>query len=149
MDRGELCGTLKRARALAAILLVVMTMATLGSCRQLFGSDTGPLEVAASGAEVTLAWDPASTSQISETPSAVNHYKIYYRAYGSQGWASLGATDGPVTRYTISQDDLDYGQWEFAVQSVRNDGRQSQMHSSSDFDAWPTGGWYLNWQPAD
>lgn len=134
----------RSARALALITFLVLA---LGSCR-LLGGDSGPLEVTATGSSVTLGWDAPPAPPIPNSPQAVTHYAVYYRPYGTHGWYELGETEGPETSYTISQDELDPGDYEFAVRSVRTDGERSAMHSSGDFDAHPTGGWYLNWEPA-
>lgn len=128
----------------AAVPPVVVLM--LGSCL-FFTGDGGPIEYTASGEEISLAWDPASSAEIAGTPSAVDHYELYYRQYGTHDWSLMGTTEGNVTTYTISSADVDYGRYEFAVRSVRVDGSVSDFHLSSDFEADPAGGWYLHWIP--
>lgn len=118
----------------------------LSSCRMIF-TDTGPLEVVRTGTSVTLSWDTSGDSSLSELPSAISHYEIHYRVFGTREWRRLGTTAGPDPFYTVRWPALFYGEYEFAVRSARNDGLVSELHTSTDYDAWPTGGWYLNWKP--
>lgn len=146
MDRGQLRSTL--TRLLLALALVVGVGLGLSSCRMIF-TDTGPLEVTVAGDVLMLAWDGEPESPVPETPSAPSHYELFYRERGARNWTKLAATGGLSAFYTITSNDLPHGEYEFAVRSVRNDGRTSDMHASGDFDAWPTGGWYVKWVPGD
>ncbi len=144
MDRGQLRAAV--ARLLLALALALGVGLGLSSCRLIF-TDTGPLEVVQTGTSFTLSWDSSQESSLPDTPSAVSHYELYYRVLGGRDWHRLGTTSGPEPVYTVRWPALFYGEFELAVRSVRNDGLVSEMHTSTDYDAWPTGGWYLNWKP--
>jgi hypothetical protein len=72
---------------------------------------------------------------------------VFYQPIGSRKWHRLGTTSGADPVYTIQWPNLSYGEFALGVRSVRNDGLISEIHASTDYDAWPTGGWYLNWKP--
>jgi hypothetical protein len=129
-------------------LAIVLMLFTFQSCRAIF-TDTGPLEIVAAADTITLAWDGAGGSELTEIPSAISHYELFYRPRGRREWVRLAESGGPTPTYTIRRYQLSYGEYEFAVRSVRNDGRVSQIHTSVDHDAWPPGGWYLKWIPGD
>jgi hypothetical protein len=147
VDTTELRGQItRRALHVVAASFLVLFALTLDGCL-FFTGDTGPIEIGVSGPEFYLGWDAASISQMSDTPSTVQSYVVYYRSFGTHDWFRLGTTQGPVSFFTIRSSDLAYGTYEFAVQSVLNDGRTSKLHLSSDFNACPAGGWYITWVP--
>jgi hypothetical protein len=118
------------------------------TCVSLSG-DTGPVEIVAAADTITLAWDGSAGPELDEIPSSISHYEVFYRSRGGRQWVRLAESGGPNPTYTIRRYQLAYGEYEFAVRSVRNDGRASRMHTSVDYDAWPPGGWYLKWIPGD
>lgn len=134
--------------ALFMVSAIALMLFTFQSCRVIF-TDTGPLEIVAATDTVTLAWEGAGGTELVETPSAISHYELFYRPRGTREWDRLAESGGPTPIYTIRRYQLAYGEYEFAVRSVRNDGRTSRMHTSVDHDAWPPGGWYLKWVPGD
>ena len=132
---------LSRLFALVAIALLVLS---LSGCRWML-SNSGPVPVVVAADSLGLAWD-ADDAQLGNQPSSVDHYNVYYRAYGTADWLLLRATKGSSPGTTITSSELDFGSYEFAVEGVYRDGSTSGMHGSSDFSAWPTGGWYVVWQ---
>ena len=166
MDRVELCETVvgagatafrgwrnRRAdvtlrwavRVSALAVLYVVTSGTLTGCRALVSQGSGPVWVTHVGPSAALGWDNPNVAALPETPSAVSYFEVYYRRYGRREWRELGTTENAETTISFTNTDLPYGQYEFAVSAVTNDGKRSELHLSSDFDAWPTGGWYFNW----
>lgn len=138
--------SLRRAARLAALaVLCIGTFGVLTGCRALLSEGNGPVEVTRVGPSATLGWDNPNPGALRETPSAVSHFEVYYRSYGTREWRKLGTAENAETTISFNNRNLPYGQYEFAVSAVRNDGKRSQFHLSSDFEAWPTGGWYFNW----
>ena len=132
--------TANAARVLAVGVLVLL----LSGCRWLL-SNTGPVPIVVASDFITLSWD-SDTSPIPDQPSSVDHYNVYYRSHGTLAWQLLHRTAGPGSTTTIGSWELDFGSYEFAVQEVYRDSRTSELHGSSDFAAWPPGGWYVVWQ---
>lgn len=132
---------LSRLFALVAMALLVLS---LSGCRWML-SNSGPVPVVVAADFFSLAWD-SETAQLADQPSSVDHYNVYYRAYGTVDWVLLHATRGSRAGTTITSWELDFGSYEFAVEEVYRDGSTSGMHGSSDFSAWPPGGWYVIWQ---
>ncbi len=95
-----------------------------------------PLE--ARGDSFTLGWDPPGNA-------SAEHYRVYYRARNEYEWSFLGEAEaGAQPRFTVTQELLDYGTYEFAVRSVNAEG-QSKLHTSMCDDAQPGSGWYVKW----
>ncbi len=132
---------LSRLFALVAIALLVLS---LSGCRWLL-SNSGPVPVVVAADSLGLAWD-VDDAQLGDQPSSVDHYIVYYRVYGTADWVLLHATEDGSPGTTITSSMLDFGSYEFAVEEVYRDRSASGMHGSSDFSAWPTGGWYVVWQ---
>lgn len=136
----------KQRKPIGKLLYVAGIILLLASCRLVI-SDAGPLEVAVTGSRFTLAWEEAKGPGVPDSPSGLRHYEVFYRPLGTLDWRLLGQTAGQQPVYTVAWPSLTYGEYEFAVRSVSQDGVVSEMHGSRDFDAWPPGGWYLNWKP--
>jgi hypothetical protein len=92
-----------------------------------------------SGDHFTLYWD--------ESPEPVSEYRLYQRHHGGTEWTLLG-TGLVLPQATITQTDLDFGRYEFAVSSVDMDGVESELHTSLDATADPGTGWCLDWTGA-
>lgn len=91
--------------------------------------------------EFTLYWDPPTDA------TNIDHYNLYYRLHGESAWTLLGSEPASATpSYTVTTADLDYGTYDLAVTSVDSSGVESDMHSSLDPNADPSGGWYVDWQ---
>lgn len=88
----------------------------------------------------SLAWDPDE--------GEIESYELAYRERGEEEWRGLASTPGDVTRYEVNAAELDSpsGTFEFAVRSVSADDSASDYHESTDPDARPEGGWYLDLQ---
>jgi len=92
---------------------------------------------------LVLAWD-ADYASIEGSASATVRYNIYYRELGTLSWTYLKST--PDENPTVIVSRIGIGSYEFAVQAVFRNGKQSDYHKSSDFSASPPGGWYLKWE---
>lgn len=74
-----------------------------------------------------------------------DRYRLYYRARGSYEWTLLNSIDGSrARRFTVTDDMLAFGSYEFAVSSVSGDD-ESPLHTSMSDDADPVTGWYVQW----
>lgn len=124
--------------------LVPLLSVSLSGCRWLL-SNFGPVPVVVAADFFVLAWD-SDDPQPADQSSSVDHYNVYYRSIGAVDWVPLHATEDETPETIIRSSALDFGSYEFAVEEVYNDGRTSELHSSSDFAAWPPGGWYVVWR---
>jgi hypothetical protein len=114
------------------------------SC-SLFTSRYQPIEILVKGDTLTLAWDAPEYAG-SYAGSVVETYIVYYRTRGAAEWKELREVEAEVSpSLTITNEDLDYGYYEFAVSAVDNDENESPLHSSTDTTADPITGWYVNW----
>jgi len=84
-----------------------------------------------------IAWDPDPSSGI---PDA---YRVYFRSRGDEPWSFLSET-APEPEFTVTEDNLSLGIYEFAVSAVA-DGVESDLHSSMDDTANPGTGWFVDW----
>jgi len=87
----------------------------------------------------TIVWDPDPMSGIPD------EYKMYFRNRGDKLWNLLSEVS-PNTEpsFTISQDNLSFGIYEFAVSAV-SEGVESDLHTSLDNTANPGTGWFVDW----
>ena len=131
-----------RWKAAIAGTLVILV---LGSCG-LFGYLGEPDEIVLWGDEFVLNWDPAAQSPGS---IPIERYSLYYRPYPSffdGDWIELGTVPaGQTTTFHVDGSDLAPGTYEFAVRSRDANGAYSDYHRSTDWEAHPATGWYLNW----
>lgn len=142
-------GRLAHDAALLALLLLP-TLLLIG-CPIPFDvlGATGPLELNATGSTVTLAWDPSGSS-LPQSDFAAAGYRLYARERGSRGWLLVGEAEvGPNPTFTLQASDVMggaiAGEFEFGVSSINRRGEESALHSSTDNNASPRGGWYLAW----
>ncbi|MCK4517057.1 MAG: fibronectin type III domain-containing protein [Spirochaetaceae bacterium] len=151
---------LRPVRAIVYSFFLVATLAMLGSCGMPFdwsldlpddwsvdgGADDPPTEpvppesqpqvIVIAADHFTLFWDTP--------PDAASEYRVYHRIHGGSEWQLL--TSGLASpEATVTQTDLEFGMYEFAVSSVSMDGVESDLHSSLDETADPGTGWYLDW----
>ena len=131
-------------RRIAPGLLLAATLLALPGCARLFGN-TGPVPFVVQSDMILLAWDAGRFSLPGE-PSAVSHYNVYYRTYGTMNWELLQETPDSRTMTTIGSWQLDFGSYEFAVEEVYVDESASSLHTSTDLAAWPPSGWYIVWE---
>ena len=95
-----------------------------------------PIDIQA--AYFTIAWDPPASS-------IVTGYRVYYRNRGSYEWMVLGEVPAvQLPTFTVSEDTLPYGAYEFAISALNGAG-ESNLHSSMDNSADPAFGWYVVW----
>lgn len=130
----------------AAILLLL-----LAGCTPPFGKllRTGPLELPIAQESITIAWDHTS-GRLTSAEHEVVKYRLYYRRHGTRGWilyTEVSANGDPM--FTIRANRLLERQqterFDFGVSSITRAGVESAIHSSTDFAAWPHGGWYVTW----
>lgn len=126
---------------LSVFFLLVLWVIPLSGCSALLGFGSA-LAITHVEDTLQLAWD-AEQGGIAGTPSATASFNVYYRRLGTLTWIFLQATGNSIPAATISR--IGYGKYEFAVETVSNDGKISAKHTSMDYSAWPAGGWYLKW----
>jgi hypothetical protein len=98
-----------------------------------------PVDLVSEQPQVTLAWDPPET--------AVESYKLLFRAHGTNDWYLLGQIQAePNPQYVINHADVGDGVFDFGVTAANSQGHESSMHTSMDTTAQPDTGWYLVWQ---
>ena len=131
---------MKRTLALSVLLFLSLLLAFQG-CEFTQFEPSGNIITAES---IRIAWDPPIVTNDTQVP--VIAYKVYYRFHGMVDWILLDLiTAEQNPGYTIYHREFGNGSYDFAVQSVSSDIRQSNLHSSLDFDADPLGGWYVIW----
>lgn len=87
----------------------------------------------------SIVWDPDSQSGIPDS------YRMYFRSRGDEPWNLLSEVVPDIEpAFTISQDNLSYGIYEFAVSAVAG-GIESDLHTSMDDTASPGTGWFVDW----
>jgi hypothetical protein len=104
------------------------------------GQDQGadPVDVLTEQPQVTLAWDPPTTT--------IEMYKMLFRAHGTNDWYLLGQIQAePNPQYIINHVDVGNGIFDFGVIAANNQGQESVIHTSLDTTAQPDTGWYLVW----
>ena len=124
------------------IFSLIFFSIALHSCSKFF-LNTGVLPIDYSGDFLALSWEDEIV--LEEYRSTVDYYNIYYRPLGTLQWSLLGEAAAGSGSFCISKLELGYGKFEFAVEAVYLNGRCSELHASTDFSAWPPGGWYVNW----
>ncbi len=89
----------------------------------------------------TILWDLDPQSGIPDT------YRMYFRNRGEEPWSLLSEVVPDIEpAFTITQDNLSFGIYEFAV-SVIVGGVESDLHTSMDDTASPGTGWFVDWLP--
>jgi hypothetical protein len=133
-----------RAGRLSITLLLAALPSVLAGCGWLaYRGD--PKEVVLWGDEFIIAWDASTLPEASEN---VVRYRLYYRRFPSYGgtWLSLGSTAADdSTVFHVDGSSLRPGKYEFGVRAIDAEGRYSEIHRSTDANADPVTGWYLNW----
>ncbi|MFW5835876.1 MAG: fibronectin type III domain-containing protein [bacterium] len=143
--RGEKFASIS-GRGVLKLLLVCSAPFLAAACTRLpFDSNTGPIPITVDATSLTLAWETDVITLPGEE-SPVAYYDVYYREYGRAEWRRFASTAGPRTMITFTSSEVPYGEYEFAVAEVYRDDEESGLHKSSDWDAWPTGGWYVVWR---
>jgi hypothetical protein len=99
------------------------------------GQELAAQVLTVSGPSFTLAWDSES--------AAVTGYRVYSRPHGTSDWQVV-AQNVSEPQWTVSEGDLPYGLYEFAVSSLSADDLESELHHSYDTPADPEP-WILEW----
>lgn len=134
----------ERFRRYSLFIIILISVFFLSGCR-FFLSLSGPIPVDYHEHTLTLSWENEHT-EIEGTPVATAYFNVFYRDLGTTEWTFLQTTDDSQSSISIRHGSLGDGDYEFAVQAVYNNGKTSALHCSSDFSAWPPGGWYLRWR---
>ncbi len=104
----------------------------------------GPVEIVYSASSLTLSWD--DDADYIDTLSSVDYYNVYYRQFGALRWIFFDSTKYGASFITINKKQIGTGEFEFGVEAVNKKGAKSEIHASTDFSAWPSGGWYVKWE---
>ncbi|WP_143305763.1 hypothetical protein [Marispirochaeta aestuarii] len=127
-------------------LLFFFALIYLSGCKlplEDFFGEMGALPVHLERDSFMLAWE-AEEPRIPDLPSSIEHFNIYYRNPDQEKWNYIKSTSGFKLCITLSAVELGgYGTYELGVSEVLNNGRELDIHSSTDFSAKPAGGWYL------
>ncbi len=86
-----------------------------------------------------IGWAP------SDDPNVIG-YELHYRTNGENGWnylSTVSASDTPLANIRYSQ--LGNGVFDFAVNTVLQNGAKSDLHISTDTTAILKSGWFLRW----
>lgn len=87
----------------------------------------------------TIVWNPDPQSGIPDS------YRMYFRSRGDEPWSLLSEVVPDIEpSFTITQDNLSFGIYEFAVSAVAA-GVESDLHTSMDDTASPGTGWFVDW----
>lgn len=127
---------------LRKVACIFFSLILFSNCNILVKS-IGPVPIVVNKDSFLLVWN-AEQSGIPDLPSSITGFELYYRGFGSSEWNQLRSIHRYNLRAFISVSDLDgYGSYEIGIRQVYKNGRTSDMHKSTDFNAKPTGGWYL------
>jgi hypothetical protein len=125
-------------------IVLLLGFMLIVSC-SLFPFRNEPTEILIKGEKLTLAWGPPEYVG-SYAGSELAYYKVYYRTRGAEDWIKLkDIHTAENLSLTVTNEDLDYGYYEFAVSAVDYDDNESPLHASTDTSADPITGWYVNW----
>jgi len=110
----------------------------------IFGGDVNadPTRLTRVGDNIILGWEEVTTD-VSGNVEHIDYYTIYYRVHGASDW--IAYSEVVATNGTVFHVDLGNGTWDFGVSATDFSGNESEIHSSLDMTAIPTGGWYLLW----
>ncbi len=128
-------------------LLVVFIIFSLSSCKFIANMDFhfGPTEIVVNQQFFSLQWDfPGVDPEIDQLDAS--SFRIYYREHGTFKWYYLSEIPSSNEgSFFISEEQLDYGVYDFAVSYINKEGMESELHTSLDSSANPISGWYINW----
>jgi len=128
-------------RSLKSLAIIAAALTVAAGCS--LDSMTEAVMVSVDGQSLTLAWDPPSTIGGLDR---VAGYSVWYKRYSSPYWTLLGEIPAyQAPQYTVSHERVGDGLFVFAVSSIDDAGRTSEMHSSLDWTASPMTGWYVSW----
>lgn len=126
-------------------LTILGTCLILSGCG-ILGYVDEPDRIVLWGSGFTIAWDEPATSY---GTSDLSEYILYRQAYPNRivtSWVEIGRVTesaGPV--YRVDAVELAPGSYEFGVRAVDSEGRYSEIHRSTDPQAEPATGWYIEW----
>ena len=107
--------------------------------------NSGPVPIVVRSDVIVIEWE-ADEPLLADATLGQLRYDVYYRTYGTLPWNYLHSTDGAETTTQIRQTELGVGAFELAVEKILANKEKSDLHASSDFTAWPPGGWYVIWE---
>lgn len=121
---------------------IILSLTPILCCKNML-QNNGPVPITVSRDTFNLSWD-ADTATIPDLPSSTDHFNLYYRELNAKRWLFLKTTSDNRCMTTLSAAAFDgNNSYELGVQQVYKNGRSSEIHGSTDFDARPAGGWYL------
>ena len=128
-------------------IFVIIVIFTLSSCKFIAGLDInfGPTELIVNQQFFSLQWDFSGTD-LSDDQADTSTFRLYYRDHGTFKWYYL--SEIPTSDegwFFISEEQLDYGVYDFAVSYINKEGIESELHTSLEPSAKPMSGWYVNW----
>ena len=135
---------------ISLLLYLLLILVSIVSCRlplyTSFLHKSYPLSSNESGERIeitedtfTIAWDYDPMSGIPDL------YRMYYRNRGDELWNLLSEVNPDIEpTFIITQDNLSFGIYEFAVSAVSG-GVESDLHTSMDDTASPGTGWFVDW----
>ena len=135
------------------IVFIMIASATLSGCIPPFNADSDPgpgaLNVPINRSDITIAWDH-TPGRISGNRTEITHFRLYFRDRRTGNWeqvAQVRARENPT--FMVSADAVLGSQQKrevvFGVSSLDRRGDESSIHSSTDYEARPHGGWYVTW----
>jgi len=131
---------------LKCMMVIFSTLLLLSSCSNIFGN-IGPLAVPIVTNSFILSWE-SGNSTLPGISSATEYFNIFYRDLYSKRTIFLEKTpDAECTKTFEVSELIGSGKYELGVQYVCKNGKTSEIHWSTDFDAKPAGGWYISINP--
>lgn len=126
--------------------ILITLIVTLISCSMLL-EQTGPVPVEITADSFIITWR-SEKANISDLPSSLKSFRLYYRRLGTEKWHFIRTTKKCKLKAFIAVSELNgYGSYEFGVQQIYNNEKVSEIHKSTDFNSIPIGGWYLILSP--
>lgn len=129
------------------IIFIVTVIVALSSCKLIAGMDInfGPTEIIVNQQFFSLQWD-FSGRDLSDNQTDISSFRLHYRDHGTFKWFYLSEIPASNEKwFFISEDQLDYGIYDFAVSYINKEGIESELHTSLEASAKPMSGWYVNW----
>ena len=133
------------AMRITVFFAISAAVAVFSGCRFPLSYGKGPVPIEFRSSILSLSWDAENTG-IEGVSSATSRFDLFYRELGSTGWIFLKSTPGSQSSVSVMHRELGDGDFEFAVQAVYKNEKKSDLHGSTDFSAWPSGGWYVRWR---
>lgn len=141
------CDIITNMRKKYLTIFLLIAIVTLSSCKLIASMNInfGPTEIIVNQQFFSLQWD-SSCNDLTDNQADTSTFRLHYRNHGTFKWYYL--SDIPASKegwFFISEEQLDYGVYDFAVSYINKEGIESELHTSLDASAKPMSGWYVNW----